>query len=41
MQDSKLSQETLNAYNRLKQEYSQFFKIYTDLDEEKKEHGYF
>lgn len=33
-----LSQTDAVAYNKLKQEYSQLFKVYTDLEEEKKEH---
>lgn len=35
-----LSQETANLYNRMKQEYAQIFKIYIELEEEKREHKF-
>jgi hypothetical protein len=33
-----LSQETANSYNKLKQEYAQIFKVFIELEDEKKEH---
>lgn len=33
-----LSQETANLYNKMKQDYAQIFKVYIELEDEKKEH---
>ena len=35
-----LSQENIQIYNRMKQEYAQIFKIFIELEDEKREHSY-
>ena len=35
-----LSQENVQLYNKMKQEYAQIFKIFIELEDEKREHSY-
>lgn len=35
-----LSQENVQIYNKMKQEYAQIFKIFIELEDEKREHVY-
>lgn len=36
-----LSQENIQIYNKMKQEYAQIFKVFIELEDEKREHSYF
>lgn len=33
-----LSQENIQLYNKMKQEYAQIFKVFIELEDEKREH---
>jgi len=37
---AQLSQENIQLYNKMKQEYAQIFKIFIELEDEKREHTY-
>lgn len=38
-QQPQLSQENIQIYNKMKQEYAQIFKLFIELEEEKREHA--
>ena len=35
---AQLSQENIQLYNKMKQEYAQIFKVFLELEDEKREH---